>query len=83
MFKRGAAPPCLLCVAILAGCTGKDPGVIVTKEGTVEGARVLSKAPAEARAAILESVRGWLFRPSTFNERAVPVYFTVTLRGCP
>jgi hypothetical protein len=56
--------------------------LIVTKEGAVEGARVRSKAPPEAKAAILESVRGWRFRPSTFNGRAVPVYFTVTLRRC-
>jgi len=57
--------------------------LIVTKEGAVEGARVLTKAPADAKAAILESVRGWRFRPSTFNGRAVPVYFTVALRRCP
>jgi len=57
--------------------------LIVTKEGAVKGARVLSKAPADAKVAILESVRGWRFRPSTFNGRAVPVYFTVVLRRCP
>lgn len=56
--------------------------LIVTKEGAVEGARVLTKAPADAKAAILESVRGWRFRPSTFNGRPVPVYFTVALRPC-
>ena len=153
MVKRGAAPSVLLCVAVLVGCAGKDPGepsfpraasaptpvpdegvkdiihvplggpvpdpngrfepmrpggeitepveivrvepdcrllegaarpimveLIVTREGAVEGARVLSKAPADAKVAILESVRGWRFRPSTFNGRAVPVYFTVALR---
>jgi hypothetical protein len=57
--------------------------LIVTKDGGVEGARVLSKAPVDAKAAILESVRGWRFRPSSFNGRSVPVYFTVTLRRCP
>ena len=57
--------------------------LIVTKEGAVEGARVLSKAPADAKAAILASVRTWRFRPSMFNGRAVPVYFTVALRRCP
>ena len=57
--------------------------LIVTKEGGVEGARVLSMAPADAKAAILKSVRGWRFRPSTFNGRAVPVYFAVALRRCP
>lgn len=57
--------------------------LIVTKEGAVEGARVLSKASADAKTVILESVRGWRFRPSTFNGRPVPVYFTVALRRCP
>lgn len=57
--------------------------LIVTAEGAVEGARVLSKAPGASKAAILEAVRGWRFRPSSFNGRSVPVYFTVTLRRCP
>ncbi len=39
--------------------------LILTKEGAVEGARVLAEAPADAKAAILESVRGWRFRPSS------------------
>jgi hypothetical protein len=57
--------------------------LIVTKEGAVEGARLLSQVPAAAKAAVLQSVRGWRFRPSTFNGRPVPVYFTVALRRCP
>lgn len=57
--------------------------LVVTPEGAVQGARLLSNAPADAKAAILESVRGWRFRPSTFNGRPVPVYVTVTLRRCP
>ncbi|MGA7992010.1 MAG: energy transducer TonB [Thermoanaerobaculia bacterium] len=150
MVKRAVASAVLLCIGLLGGCGGRDPGepsfprptatpkptpeylipekpqgirpggrfepmrpggevtepveivrvepdcrllegaarpimveLIVTKEGAVEGARVLSKAPADAKAAILEAVRGWRFRPSTFNGRAVPVYFTVALRRCP
>lgn len=57
--------------------------LIVTAEGAAQGARVLSQASAPARAAILDVVRVWRFRPSTFNGRAVPVYFTVALRRCP
>ncbi len=57
--------------------------LIVTKEGAVGGARLRSRASADAKAAILGSVRGWRFRPSTFNGRPVPVYFAVALRGCP
>ncbi|MEO8054969.1 MAG: energy transducer TonB, partial [Acidobacteriota bacterium] len=57
--------------------------LIVTKDGRVEGARVLSNAPQPAKAALLASVKTWRFRPSTFNERPVPVFFTVTFRRCP
>jgi TonB family protein len=57
--------------------------VTVSSEGAVRDARVLSSAPRDATKAILDSVRGWRFRPATLEGRPVPVTFTVTFRRCP
>lgn len=64
------------------------PGVvlaelIVSESGAVEAGRVLTKVSPEAKVAILAAVRQWRFRPATFKESPVRVYFTVTLLGCP
>ncbi len=57
--------------------------VTVSSEGAVRDARVLSSAPRDATRVILESVRGWRFRPAKFEGRPVPVTFIVTFRRCP
>lgn len=56
--------------------------LVVTREGTVSGARVLSTAPENARGLVLQSVHGWRFRPATLDGRPVSVYFDVAL-SCP
>ncbi len=54
--------------------------LVVTREGTVQRARVLSAVPDSAKGLVLESVRGWRFRPATFHGRNVAVIYTVALR---
>ena len=54
--------------------------LVVTREGAVQSARVLSAIPDSARGLVLESVRGWRFRPATFRGRPVAVIYTVALR---
>jgi TonB family protein len=54
--------------------------LVVTREGTVQSARILSAVPDSAKALVLESVRGWRFRPATFNGRAVAVTWTVAMK---
>ncbi len=56
--------------------------LVVTRDGTVSGARVLSTAPESAKGIVLQSVRGWRFRPATSGGRPVSVYLTVAL-NCP
>jgi hypothetical protein len=54
--------------------------LVVTSEGTVQGARILSAVPDSAKALVLESVRGWRFRPATFNGGTVAVTWTVAMK---
>ncbi len=56
--------------------------LVVARDGSVSGARVLSTAPEGAKGIVLQSVRGWRFRPATSGGRPVPAYFTVSL-NCP
>jgi TonB family protein len=54
--------------------------LVVTREGTVQSARILSAVPDSAKTLVLQSVRGWRFRPATFNGRTVAVTWTVTMK---
>ncbi len=54
--------------------------LVVARDGTVSDARVLSAVPERAQGVVLQTVRGWRFRPATFNGQPVVVYYTVSLR---
>jgi TonB family protein len=52
---------------------------VITKQGTVEHARMLKPAEPEVEAELLGAVRQWRFRPAMKDGKPVPVYYTLTL----
>jgi TonB family protein len=57
--------------------------VTVATDGSVSEARMLSKAPEDAKNLVLQAVRTWRYQPASQEGRTAPATFPVTLRRCP
>lgn len=53
---------------------------VITKEGTVEGVKVLRALHPILDQAAVNAVRQWRYKPALLNNRPVKVYFTVTVK---
>ena len=53
---------------------------VITKEGSVEGVKVLRALHPILDQAAVNAVKQWRYKPALLNNRPVKVYFTVTVK---